>query len=285
MTAEQIIEADVREERALVPVPPQVMGLARTREPEEIVALATRMATALKDIVDRQRLFAVISGKRFPTVEAWMTVARFDNVVAREISVARQPDGSYEAWVELVRLSDDTVIGRASAICGMEDDRPWCSRAEYARRSMAVTRATSRAFRQQYSWIMALAGYEVTPAEEMREGDDEQRGRRAARTETRHVSLTGHVVVEDGDFAPRQYPQGWAILFHLAVQGQDEPARIIVTRPTQDALPRFDDGATVRVEGEWQARQNAVVAASVTPVETAGDIDVLGGFDPDEGSR
>ncbi len=284
MTAEQIIEADVREERALVPVPPQVMGLARTREPEEIVALATRMATALKDIVDRQKLFAVISGKRFPTVEAWMTVARFDNVVAREVSVARQPDGSYEAWVELVRLSDDTVIGRASAICGMEDDRPWCNRAEYARRSMAVTRATSRAFRQQYSWIMALAGYEVTPAEEMREGDDEQRGRRAQiRGEARRVSLTGRVAVEDGDFAPRQYPQGWAILFHLAVQGQDEPTRIIVTRPTEGALPHFDEGATVRVEGEWQARQNAVVAASVTPVEADGDIDI--GPDPDEGAQ
>ena len=32
---------------------------------------------------------------------------------------------------------------------------------------MAITRATGKAFRLNYSWIMALAGYEPTPAEEM----------------------------------------------------------------------------------------------------------------------
>ena len=36
---------------------------------------------------------------------------------------------------------------------------------------MAVTRATSRAFRQKYSWVMALAGYEPTPADEMPDRD------------------------------------------------------------------------------------------------------------------
>ena len=283
MTAETIIEGDVREDHALVPVPPQVMGLARTREPEEIVALATRMATALKDIVDRQKLYATISGKRFPTVEAWMTVARFDNVVAREVSVARQSDGSYEAWVELVRLSDDTVIGRASAICGMEDDRPWANRAEYARRSMAVTRATSRAFRQQYSWIMALAGYEVSPAEEMpRDEDDEPRRRSPRQEASRHVTLTGSVVIEQGDFEPRQYPQGWAILFHIAVE--DEITRVIVTHADKEALPRFDDGATVRVDGEWQPKQGAVVASSASLVsEPTDDIDIMGGSDEEAG--
>src|SRR6185369_17252147 len=71
------------------------------------------------------------------------------------------------ATVELIRLSDGMVIGRGSALCGSKGDRPWDSRPEPARRSMAVTRATSRAFRQQYSWIMALAGYEPTPADEM----------------------------------------------------------------------------------------------------------------------
>jgi hypothetical protein len=32
---------------------------------------------------------------------------------------------------------------------------------------MAVTRATGKAYRLAFSWIMNLAGYEVTPAEEM----------------------------------------------------------------------------------------------------------------------
>jgi hypothetical protein len=109
-----------------------------------------------------------------------------DNVVAREAAKpVRHDDGSYEAEVELIRLSDGMVVGRASALCGAPDDEPWGGtpakygkpekppRAEHARRSMAVTRATSRAFRQQYSWIMALAGYEPTPADEMLQPDGE----------------------------------------------------------------------------------------------------------------
>lgn len=168
MSAE-VIEGEAREVTDLVPVEPApVVRLAAQQTPEEMVSLATRMADALKDIVDRQRLFAVISGKKYPQVEAWMTIGRMDNVVAREAEAPiRHEDGSYEAFVELVRLGDGAVIGRASALCGTPDDKPWNGRAEPARRSMAVTRATSRAFRQQYSWIMALAGYEPTPVEEM----------------------------------------------------------------------------------------------------------------------
>jgi len=71
-----------------------------------------------------------------------------------------------EATVELIRASDGAIIGRGSAICGM-DESTWASRPRYARRSMAITRATGKAFRLGYSWIITLAGYAPTPAEEM----------------------------------------------------------------------------------------------------------------------
>jgi hypothetical protein len=126
------------------------------------------MATALKDVVEKQKLFAVIQGKKYPQVEAWMTIARMDNVVAREARPPiRRDDGSYEGFVELIRLSDGMVVGAGRRSAARRTIGPWATRGEPARRSMAVTRATSRAFRQQYSWIMALAGYEPTPAEEM----------------------------------------------------------------------------------------------------------------------
>ncbi len=138
--------------------------LAETLTPEGTVSLATRMATALKDIVERQKLYAIIQGRKYPQVEAWMTIARMDNVVAREVlgGVTHNEDGSWEAVVELVRLSDGMVIGRGSALCGTPEDEPWGGtkakngrsalppRSDPAKRSMAVTRATSRAFRQQY---------------------------------------------------------------------------------------------------------------------------------------
>jgi hypothetical protein len=157
----ELIEGESRE---LVPLTPHRLSDVG---PEQMVEMASRLATTLKAIVDKQHLYATISGKRYPQVEAWMTIGRMDNVVAQEESVVRQDDGSYVATVALMRLSDGSIVGRASAMCGSPDDRPWNGRAEYNRRSMAVTRATSRAFRMQYSWIMALAGYEPTPAEEM----------------------------------------------------------------------------------------------------------------------
>lgn len=88
-------------------------------------------------------------------------------VLPREVGVTACEDGSYEAIVELIRTGDGAVIGRASAICGTPDEPTWATRPAYARRSMAITRATGKAYRLGFSWIMALAGYEPTPAEEM----------------------------------------------------------------------------------------------------------------------
>ena len=128
--------------------PPEVIRLDAPT-PERLIEFASRMATALADVVDRQHLYQVIGGRKYPMVEAWMTIARMDGVVAREASnPVRRDDGSYEAIVELIRLSDGMPIGRASAICGTPDDRPWAQRSELNRRFMVVTRAMSRAMRQ-----------------------------------------------------------------------------------------------------------------------------------------
>src|SRR3990167_8705678 len=58
--------------------------LATAPSPVAMIEFATKMATALADIVERQKLYSTISGRKFPQVEAWMAVGRRDNVVARE---------------------------------------------------------------------------------------------------------------------------------------------------------------------------------------------------------
>lgn len=237
------------ESREVMVLEPERLSIERT--PEGTIDLASRMATALKDIVEKQKLFAMIQGKRYPTVEAWMTIARMDNVVAREVvgGILRLDDGSYEATVELVRLSDGMVVGRGSALCGTTGDRPWDGRPEPARRSMAVTRATSRAFRQQYSWIMALAGYEPTPAEEMPQdqrplGTHDGPPDRPPLERVTHEPLIGTAEAgkegSGADFELRETPDGHALAFRLVsgrkgwkVMAHDGLAQAIATvRPT-----------------------------------------------------
>ena len=226
MSAPEVVEgafSEVPDERALVvrqqPGQALVTNTDHMSGAQDMVVVAASLAAALKDIVERQRLYALIQGRKYPQVEAWMTIARMDNVVAREVAdgIVRHDDGSYEASVELIRLSDGMVIGRGSALCGTAGDKPWDGRAEPARRSMAVTRATSRAFRQQYSWIMALAGYEPTPAEEMPR--DERPA--ADRTEA-DGSLIGTAEATDKqstDFMLRQGPDGPTLGFRLKGDG------------------------------------------------------------------
>jgi hypothetical protein len=136
------------------------------------------MASALAAVIDRQKLYAMIQGKKHVTVEGWTTLASMLGVVPLEVENADVGGGVYVAVVEL-RKADGTVLGRASAECGGDADRTWGQRDAYARRSMAATRATSKACRLSFSWIMTLAGYAATPAEEMDlVWDDERRDER-----------------------------------------------------------------------------------------------------------
>jgi len=140
------------------------LGTLQAVSPATLVSGAAEMAHELATVIDKQKLFTVIQGKKFVGVEGWTTLAVMLGCVAREVSTTEH-DGIYIAIVELVRMSDGACISRASAECG--EEKPWNTRAKYARRSMAQTRATGKACRLAFSWIMSLAGYEVTPAEEM----------------------------------------------------------------------------------------------------------------------
>jgi hypothetical protein len=159
---------DVRALQVATPQPPPVPALLG-ETPTEVIAHASEMAKALSDVIEQRKLFSMISGRKYVKVEGWTTLGAMLGVLPREVSCAeREVDGhlEFEATIELVRSRDGAVIGRASAICG-RDEPTWKSRPRYALKSMAATRATGKAYRLAWSWIVALAGYEPTPAEEM----------------------------------------------------------------------------------------------------------------------
>lgn len=77
--------------------------------------------------------------------------------------------GGWEARVE-ARLHDGTIVGAAEAECRWSE-QTWSTRDSYALRSMAQTRATSKALRLPLSFLMVLAGFQATPAEEIPIGE------------------------------------------------------------------------------------------------------------------
>jgi hypothetical protein len=142
------------------------LGVVHGDAPAELVRRATEAADVLAKVIEDKKLYSSIQGKRYVRVEGWTSLAVLLGCLPREVSITRREDGTYEAVVELARMSDGAVLTRASAECGM-DETKWAKGPDYARRSMAATRATSKACRLAFSWVMVLAGFAATPLEEM----------------------------------------------------------------------------------------------------------------------
>ena len=134
--------------------------------PKDMVKEAALMAKPLRDVIEQQQLFTMMNGKKYVNVEGWQTLGNMLGILPRDKKVIEHPDGSFEAYVDLVNYKTGLVVGGGSALCGMDEKR-WSKADRYARRSMAITRATGKAYRLSFSWIMTMSGYQPTPTEEM----------------------------------------------------------------------------------------------------------------------
>lgn len=162
-------------ESAIVPANEVKLGSLSISNPKELVARATELASALAEIIHKQQLYSVIGrgaqAKKYVKCEGWTTMGAMLGVVPSEDYCRRLPeDKGFEAKVRLIRVSDGAEVGSASAEC-THDEANWLERDSYSLRSMALTRATSKAFRLSFSWIVKLAGFEPTPSEEMMQID------------------------------------------------------------------------------------------------------------------
>lgn len=143
-----------------------------TQPPMKIVEDASSKAKILKDIVTKAGLARKFGGdKEHLYFEAWQTIGKFYSSTAdvewtRPIMDGEQIVG-YEARA---RVLDDTgkAVATAEHMC-MRDEPNWRDKPLYSLRSMAQTRAASKALRMVFAWVAVLAGYAATPAEEMSE--------------------------------------------------------------------------------------------------------------------
>src|SRR5262245_47685238 len=139
-------------------------ALFGTDNPAGIVARAMAVAEPLAAVIEDRRLYATISGRRHVLVEGWTLLGSMLGVFPVTAWCRALADG-WEARVE-ARTLGGALVGAAEAQC-TRAERTWAGREEFALRSMAQTRATSKALRMPLGFVMALAGYEATPAEEL----------------------------------------------------------------------------------------------------------------------
>lgn len=147
------------------------MTLYGTDNPRDIISRATEQATALADVIKQRHLYADINGKQHVLIEGWTLLGSLVGVYA--VPVWTKPiEGGWEARVE-ARTMSGAVVGAAEAEC-LRDERQWATRDDYALRSMAQTRASAKALRLPLGFIMQLAGFDPTPADEMPRNEPQQ---------------------------------------------------------------------------------------------------------------
>lgn len=192
--------------------------LVQYREPEQVLAEATRAAQALVKVVSLKKNPVKFNNEQYLEREDWGTVGAFYGCTAKtvETNFVEFPgeDGMMIRGFEAVAIVIDPAgreIARAESMC-LDEEENWghVPKYEYVEklddkgkkiwdanlfggkggyvkerkqtgsvkkplfqlRSMAQTRAEAKALKQKFSWVVVLAGYSPTPAEELTGNED-----------------------------------------------------------------------------------------------------------------
>ena len=182
--------------------------LTQWREPEEVLAEATKAAIALKRVVSMKKDPVIFNNEQYLEREDWGTVAKFYGCTAKSVSTNYVEFGNVRGFEAVAVVVDRNMneIGRAESMC-LSDETNWgevpiyewqdilddkgkkiwdatlrrgkggykAKRVQvgtspkplFQLRSMAQTRAEAKALKGVFSWVVVLAGYQPTPAEEM----------------------------------------------------------------------------------------------------------------------
>lgn len=162
--------------------------LFRTDDPVEVLERATRVADALKRVIVERGMVEKIGNREHVKVEGWQTLGGMVGVVAAHPRVRELPWPDHDRLDDRLKrirdkgyvfgytaeldaqTLDGRVVGGGESDC-KRTETAWCMRGssvvdDFALKSMAQTRATSRALQGPLRFIVTLAGYSGTPAEE-----------------------------------------------------------------------------------------------------------------------
>jgi hypothetical protein len=166
-----------------------------TDDPVLVVERATKIADALAGVIEAKQLFSMIRGRKHVRVEGWTLLGSMVGVFASvEWSRPLAYPPGFEARAVAHNVRGDE-LGAADAQCTRAEGR-WADADDYAIRSMAQTRAISKVLRMPLGFIVELAGYSATPAEELEEPQarPQQRSSRGARPTAAYQQLRDEVL-------------------------------------------------------------------------------------------
>lgn len=153
----------------------EIMPVDVNALPEELLAIAQQQAKALVGVVEANRWFEDIGGRRHLRAEAWETIGAFNKVFA-DIVYCTPVEVSgevvaYEAKAVLYDIGTKRARGSGIMSCGMDEfptrgKQGWSK--NRAAMSAAQTWAVAKAYRVNFAWVVTMAGYSPTPADEMK---------------------------------------------------------------------------------------------------------------------
>lgn len=160
----------------VIPADSKILGMPIVQDPDKMIAEAKRVAVAIKRVIDRKPKKVIINGKRYVEFDDWQMIGSPYGVTAKVKETSEiwdRTDKKKKKFIgflaKAAAVKDGVEISQAEAEC-LVYEKNWRFKAYNQRfmiRSMAQTRASAKALSNVLRWVIVLAGYEGTPAEEM----------------------------------------------------------------------------------------------------------------------
>ena len=182
---------------ALTKLAPIDGNLAAIGNPDQMLKRVQQVADRLQDIVKKQELSQQMGRSQHLLVEAWQICGYLVGVSAKITAVRPIVDeltgaAGFEADADAILMTTGAIVSSGQGMC-LNDEDNWSFRPKYEMRngqrvqvdnvrvpsfqikSMAQTRAIAKALSNGLRFIVAMAGYSGTPAEEMTGDGHDQR--------------------------------------------------------------------------------------------------------------
>jgi hypothetical protein len=177
----EIVEGEVLPDLSstdLVPIVPTPLNFVD--DPEEFLATATAQAKVLKRFLDNSKSIVKIGqtehvrvgGWQFLAQQAGLSVGTTAEPITLTEPITLEDDSGWKAHANVYRHGQ--IVGEADALC-LRSESNWKNRDTYALCSMAQTRAISKSIKGILGFVVVMAGYSDTPAEEMPRDEPKKR--------------------------------------------------------------------------------------------------------------